>query len=104
MYLATRAFILSPRNPYYYSGSAASGIGSPHTPRGHVWPIALAMAGLTDPDVAVKRAAVATILGTRGGTDRIHESFHVDRPTKWSRKWFSWAEATFCELVLDCLD
>jgi uncharacterized protein len=101
-YQATRAFVLSPRNPYYYSGTAAAGIGSPHTPKRHVWPIALAMAALTDPDEAAKRAAVATILATRGGTDRIHESFHVDRAEKWTRRWFSWAEATFCELVLDC--
>ena len=101
-YQATRAFVLSPRNPYFYQGTAAAGIGSPHTPKQHVWPIALAMAALTDPDVAAKRAAVATLLATRGGTDRIHESFHVDRPEKWTRRWFSWAEATFCDLVLDC--
>ena len=102
MYLATRAFILSPRNPYYYAGSAAAGIGSPHTARRHVWPIALAMAALCDPDDAVKRTAVANLLATRGGTDRIHESFHVDRPGKWTREWFSWGEAVFCDLVLDC--
>jgi meiotically up-regulated gene 157 (Mug157) protein len=102
LYEATRVFILSARNPYYYSGTAASGIGSPHTPRHHVWPIALATAALTDPDDAVKRDAVTTLLDTRGGTDRIHESFHVDRPDKWTRAWFSWAEATFCDLVLDC--
>jgi meiotically up-regulated gene 157 (Mug157) protein len=102
LYVATRAFILSPRNPYYYSGTAASGIGSPHTPRRHVWPIALATAALTDPDDTAKRAAVTTLLDTRGGTDRIHESFHMDRPEKWTRAWFSWAEATFCDLVLDC--
>ena len=53
-------------------------------------------------DEAVKRAALATLSATRGGTDRIHESFHVDRPEKWTRHWFSWAEATFCDLVLDC--
>jgi hypothetical protein len=101
-YQATRAFVLSPRNPHYYSGTAAAGIGSPHTPKYHVWPIALAMAALTDPDEAAKRATVATLLDTRGGTDRIHESFHVDRPAKWTRRWFSWAEATVCDLVLDC--
>lgn len=105
MYQATRAFILSPRNPYYYSGGAAAGIGSPHTPKRHVWPIALAMTALTEADDAgnsAKRAAVALLLETRGGTDRIHESFHVDRPTRWTRSWFSWAEAMFCDLVFDC--
>ena len=102
LYLATRAFVLSPRNPTYSSGSAAAGIGSPHTPARHVWPIALAMAALTDPDQTAKRATIRTLLDTRGGTDRIHESFHVDRPRTWTRRWFSWAEAVFCDLVLDC--
>jgi meiotically up-regulated gene 157 (Mug157) protein len=102
LYRATRAFVLSPRNPHFHRGRAAAGVGSPHTPKRHVWPIALAMAALTDPDEAAKRAAVATLLETRGGTDRIHESFHVDRPGKWTRRWFSWAEATFCDLVFDC--
>lgn len=102
VYEATRGFVLSPRNPYYYRGSAAEGIGSPHTPRRAVWPIALAMAALTDPDEDAKRDALTTLLHTRGGTDRIHESFHVDRPRKWTRGWFSWGEAIVCELVLDC--
>jgi hypothetical protein len=102
MYRATRAFVLSPGNPYYFSGTAAAGVGSPHTPKRHVWPIALAMAALTDPDEAAKRAAVEVLLATRGGTDRIHESFHVDRPRNRTRHWFSWAEATVCDLVFDC--
>ena len=102
IYRATRAFVLSPRNPTYHSGKAAAGVGSPHTPKRHVWPIALAMAALTDPDEAAKRAAVEVLLATRGGTDRVHESFHVDRPQKWTRRWFSWAEATVCDLVFDC--
>jgi hypothetical protein len=101
-YLATRAFVLSPANPHFHRGAAAAGVGSPHTPRRHVWPLALATAALADPDPAAKRAAVATLLETRGGTDRIHESFHVDRPERWTRSWFSWAEAAFCDLVLDC--
>ena len=102
IYQATRAFVLSPRNRYYFSGAAAAGVGSPHTPKRHVWPIALAMAALTDPDEAAKRAAVEMLLATRGGTARIHESFHVDRPQNWTRQWFSWAEATVCDLVFDC--
>jgi uncharacterized protein len=100
-YLGTRAFVLSERNPYYYRGTAASGIGSPHTPRRHVWPIALAAAALTSTDPAGKRAAINVLLATDAGTTRIHESFHVDRPKRWTRAWFSWAEAMFAELVLE---
>ncbi|MBR7833103.1 glycoside hydrolase family 125 protein [Actinospica durhamensis] len=102
VYLATRAFVLSERNPTYHRGSAASGVGSPHTPDRHVWPIALAVAALTDTDEQAKRDALRTLLATRGGTDRIHESFHADRPETWTRGWFSWAEAMFCELALEC--
>ena len=36
-----------------------------------------------------------------GGTGVMHESFHVDDPTLYSREWFSWANMMFCELVLD---
>ena len=106
LYLATRAFVLSPRNPTYHRGTAAAGVGSPHTPKRHVWPIALAVAAMTEPDDDSGRearlAAVRTLLATRGGTDRIHESFHVDHPRTWTRRWFSWAEAMFCDLALDC--
>lgn len=101
VYLATRAFVLSDRNPHYYQGSSASGVGSSHTPRRHVWPIALAAAALTSTDPADKRAAINVLLATHAGTTRIHESFHVDRPQRWTRAWFSWAEAMFAELVLD---
>ena len=45
LYLATRRFVLSPRNPYFFSGKYAQGIGSPHTPHGYVWPLALVRAG-----------------------------------------------------------
>ncbi|MFG2430662.1 glycoside hydrolase family 125 protein [Streptomyces sp. NPDC048590] len=101
-YEATRRFVLSDRNPTHHRGTAASGVGSPHTPDRHVWPIALAVAGRTDPDPAGARAALDVLLATRGGTDRIHESFHADKPEIWTRSWFSWAEATVCELILDC--
>jgi len=101
VYLATREFVLSERNPSFFRGRAAAGVGSAHTPRRHVWPIALAAAALTGTDPADKRAAIEVLLATDGGTTRIHESFHADRPTRWTRAWFSWAEAMFAELVLD---
>ena len=30
----------------------------------------------------------------------MHEGFHVDDPAKYTREWFSWANAMFCELVM----
>ena len=101
VYRATRSRILSKANPYFYAGTAASGIGSPHTPPDQVWPIALAVQGLTSDDPAEKRDLLALLLATDGGTGLMHESFHVDDPTKFTRPWFSWANAMFCELALD---
>ncbi len=101
VYQSTRSLILSKANPYYYAGSAASGIGSPHTPPDQVWPIALAVQGLTSNDPAEKRDLLALLLATDGGTGMMHESFHVDDPTVFTRPWFSWANAMFCELALD---
>lgn len=100
-YLATRRFLLSDANPTYVAGSAARGIGSPHTPPEHIWPIALAVQGLTATDPEESRALLGTLLATDGGTGAMHESFHRDDPTRYTREWFSWADAMFCELALE---
>lgn len=55
IYQETRATILSNENPYYYSGSLASGIGSPHTPDKYIWHISLAIEGLTNNDKKEKK-------------------------------------------------
>ncbi len=55
-YLQTRKTLLSPENPYFYEGKYAKGIGSSHTPENYVWPIALAMEGMTTDDRKRKRA------------------------------------------------
>lgn len=103
-YLATRELLLSEENPYYYRGSHASGIGSPHTPPDYVWPIALAVQGLTSTSKAEKRALLELLRDTTGGTGQMHEGFHCDDPTAFTREWFSWANAMFCELALDYAD
>jgi meiotically up-regulated gene 157 (Mug157) protein len=64
-----------------------------------VWPVALAVAGLTSTDPGEQRAAIDTLARTAVG-GAMHESFHCDRPSRYTREWFSWADAMFCELVL----
>src|SRR5699024_12400907 len=54
VYLATRAAVLSRHNPYYFAGLFLEGVGSPHTPKDHVWPIAKSVEGLTSRDPAEK--------------------------------------------------
>ncbi|WP_277959785.1 glycoside hydrolase family 125 protein [Frigoribacterium faeni] len=104
VYAATREFVLSSSNPYFYAGMQAQGVGSPHTPRGYVWPIALAVQGLTAINEAERDAILKTLSSTTGGTGRMHESFDPDHPGDFTRPWFSWADAMFCELVLRYAD
>ncbi|WP_423461972.1 glycoside hydrolase family 125 protein [Promicromonospora sp. MS192] len=100
---ATREFVLSPANPYYMTGTAASGVGSPHTLPGRVWPIALAVEALTG--TPEDRVRILDVLArTDGGTGRMHESFDASDPTAYSRPWFSWADSMFCEVALVVAD
>ncbi|GAA3636114.1 glycoside hydrolase family 125 protein [Microlunatus ginsengisoli] len=102
LYQRTRAFLLSEANPTFSRGAAAAGIGSPHTPPGSIWPIALAVQGLTALDHGERDRMLSTLMATHADTDRMHESFDKDDPTIYTRPWFSWANAMFCELALDC--
>ena len=99
-YLATRARVVSGDNPYFYTGTAGVGVGSPHTPAQHIWPIAIAVAALTDRDPAACTKALTLLERTDAGTSDMHESFHCDNPAKFTRPWFSWADMMYVHLAL----
>jgi meiotically up-regulated gene 157 (Mug157) protein len=100
VWAATRSLVLSPANPFWFSGTVAAGIGSPHTLPDRVWPIALAVEGLVSGSPARRRELLDVLVSTDAGTGDMHESFDVDDPTQFSRPWFSWADAMFCELAM----
>ncbi|WP_178196222.1 glycoside hydrolase family 125 protein [Ligilactobacillus sp. Marseille-Q7487] len=104
IYQATRATVLSKENPYYYEGKYAKGLGSPHTPANYVWPIALAIEGLTQSDKKRKAEILDNLTQTTAGTNMMHEGFDVNDPSQFTREWFSWANMMFCELLLDYFD
>lgn len=97
----TRRFILSEANPYYYRGKFSCGIGSPHTPVRHVWQLALIMQGMTSADEREREDILRMLSETDAGTGLMHESMHVDDPSRYTREWFSWANALFCEWILE---
>lgn len=99
----TRRFLLSEANPFYYKGSAAAGIGSPHTPSGYIWHIAMAMEGLTFSSREEKLAVLRKMAETEGGKGMMHEGFHCDEPSRYTREWFSWANAMYAELLLSVM-
>ena len=101
LYLSTRECMLSSYNPYYYKGACLQGIGSPHTPADYVWDVALAVEGLTTPDPDEKLALIRMMAHNDAGTRLMHEGVHVDDPARFTRPWFSWANAMYCALVMD---
>lgn len=104
IYLNTRAFVLSRDNPYYYAGSFACGVGSPHTPKGFIWPIGLCTQLLTSSDATERKALLDMLLATHAGTKRMHESFNPDAPDVYTRSWFTWADSMFAEAVCDIIE
>ncbi len=99
LYKNTRRFVLSRDNPFYYEGTAAKGIGSPHTPENYIWHIALSMQGLTAEDQSEARDMIDLVLATDAGCGVCHEGFDVDDPKRFTRSWFAWANSLFAELV-----
>lgn len=99
IYQDTRRFALSPRDPYYFTGKYASGIGSPHTPRGYVWPLALVMQALTSTDPQEITRVLGYIVASDVGDHRLHESFDADWPEQYTRADFAWPNALYTELM-----
>lgn len=99
VYANTRRFVLSKDNPYYFEGSCAKGIGSPHTPDRYVWHISIVMRALTSRDEAEIEECLALLEKTHAGTNFMHEGFDVDDPSRYTREWFAWANSLFARLM-----
>ncbi len=98
-YVATRRWVLSSANPWMFRGRVGEGVGSPHTGPGRIWPIAVAMRGLTATSAEERLAAIRLLGASHGGTYLAHESFDPDDPTQYSRPWFAWANSVVGELL-----
>ncbi len=99
-YRATRAFVLSDDNPYFFRGKAAVGIGGPHVGLDMIWPLSIIMRAMTSDDDAEIVECLRTLRATHAGTGFMHESFHKDNPENYTRSWFAWANTLFGELIL----
>jgi uncharacterized protein len=100
LYLATRRFALSDRNPYFFRGKYAEGIGSPHTPHGYVWPLALCVQALTATDDKEVDQLFGWIAASDVGDHRLHESFNAEWPESYTREDFAWPNALYAELIM----
>lgn len=98
-YLNTRKYVLSEENPFFFKGKAAEGIGGPHIGLDMIWPMSIITRGLTSNDDNEIRSCIETLSKTHGGTGFMHESFHKDNPSKFTRSWFAWANTIFGEFL-----
>lgn len=103
-YRRTRALAWGERNPYFFRGKAAEGIGGPHEGLRMIWPMSLMVRALTSEDTGEIRQCLHWLKTTHAGTGFMHEAFDQDDPAKFTRPWFAWANSLFGELVVDLAD
>ncbi|SFQ81120.1 glycoside hydrolase family 125 protein [Hymenobacter arizonensis] len=105
IYQNTRRFLLSHGdNPYYAKGTVAEGISGPHAGKDNIWPMSVIMRALTsnrDEDIL---NSLKTLKATHAGTGFMHESFNKDDASKFTRKWFAWANTLFGEFIVKIAD
>jgi hypothetical protein len=101
LFRRSAALAWSRRNPYFFEGSAAQGIGGPHVGMDMIWPMSIVVHARNSDDDATIRQCLRWLKATHGGTGFMHESFHKDDPAKFTRSWFAWANGLFGELILD---
>ena len=117
-YLKTRALLWSKMNPYFYSGSVASGISSPHTPhvrqllqkktflrnladlkKNYIWPMSIITHAITSNDDNEIVQDLEMLKRSTAGTNFVHESFNKNNASIFTRSWFAWANTYFGELI-----
>lgn len=99
-YAATRRFILSSANPYYFRGRFASGVGSAHTPANYIWPMSLVVQYRTASDSEERGSILKELAGSGAGDGALHESFDANDPRRFTRSRFGWVNALFEQTFL----
>ncbi len=100
LYQNTRKLVLSDANPWYFKGKAGEGIGGPHVGAEMIWPMSIVMRAMTSEDCEEIKHCLETLIKTHAGTGFMHETFHMDDATNFTRSWFAWANTLFGELIV----
>ena len=104
IYQNTRRFVWSEDNPWFFRGTAGEGIGGPHVGHDMIWPMSIMMKCFTAQSDDETRHCLHLLLHTDADTGFMHESFHKDDPTHFTRAWFAWQNTLFGELILKLID
>ncbi|KAL1988721.1 hypothetical protein VTN96DRAFT_8421 [Rasamsonia emersonii] len=101
VYQATRKVLLSEDQPYYMAGPVISGIGSPHTGPGYVWPMSVIMRIFTTDDDEEITSNLKLLLSSTNGLGLLHESINAYNQSDYTRPWFAWVNGLFGQMILD---
>lgn len=104
IYQNTRRFVWSEDNPYFFRGKAGEGIGGPHVGYDMVWPMSIMMKAFTSTDKDEIKACIEMLMNTHNGTGFMHESFHKDDPSNFTREWFAWQNTLFGGLIVKLIN
>lgn len=104
IYKNTRKFVWSEDNPYFFRGKVAEGIGGPHVGYDMIWPMSIMMKAFTSDNDKEIRECIEMLMRTDAGTGFMHETFHKDDPSNYTRPWFAWANTLFGELIVKIID
>lgn len=102
-YQKTRQTVLSSKNPFFYQGAVAQGIGGPHVGTNMTWPMSIILRAMTSNDEEEIKTCLNMLVTNTAGTGFMHESFNVDNSNDYTRSWFAWANGLFGELILQLI-
>ena len=104
IFINTATLMNSQANPWYFSGKVASGIGSPHTGKDRIWPMAMILNMFNQSSEGDIEHSLRALLASSAGTGLLHESFHKDDPSIFTRPWFAWCNSLFADVVIKIMD
>ncbi len=99
IYQNTRKMLLSSDNPFFFKGKAGEGIGGPHAGRDMIWPLGIIIRGLTSNNDDEIKYCFEMLKSSNAGTGFMHEAFNKEDASKFTRKWFAWANTLFGEFL-----
>lgn len=96
VYANTKRRMFTAANSYFYRGKAFEGLGSPHTPRDYIWPLANMVLILSSDNPQEQAHLLRQLLQMQCRNGLMHESVHVDgSPWKCTRPIFEWSNSLF---------
>ena len=78
----------------------AEGQASPHTGQQNIWPMGIILRAMTSTEDKEILHCLKMLKQTHAGTGFMHESFHKDDASNYTRDWFAWANTLFGELIV----